>query len=136
MVNDIKTAIAMKLNALYPACNVYDEDVPQNFKTPSFMIILIEQDYNKRLNSKYKSLLSFDIGYFSDKEDNETKNDCYEVGLNLLRGFDLINGLRVLDKRTTINNNILHFIFNINYSEMKVEESEKMQELEEVNTNI
>lgn len=136
MINDVKRAIAMKLNELYPNHTVYDEDVPKNFKTPSFMITLIEQDYNKRLNTRFQSLLSFDVAYFSDRKVEEIKNDCYSVQLDLLRNFDLAGGYRILNKQATITDNVLHFTFNVNYSEMKLEELEKMKEIEELNTNI
>lgn len=135
MINNIKQAIVNQLLELYPTYTIYDGDVPQNFKTPSFLIALIEQDYNKRLNNKFKSLLSFDIAYFSDKGITEIKNDCLEVQLNLFRGFDLISTYRAFNKQATIVDNVLHVTFNINYSEIKYEEFTKMQE-QQTNTNI
>ena len=128
MINDIKQAIVNKLLELYPNYTIYDEDVPQKFKRPSFLIALIEQDYNKRLNNKFKSQLSFDIAYFSDKGVTEIKNDCLEVSSNLFREFDLVGSYRAFNKQATITDNVLHFTFYVNYSEIKNEEFVKMQE--------
>ncbi|MGB4157373.1 MAG: DUF6838 family protein [Caldicoprobacterales bacterium] len=53
MINDIKQAVANKLLEIYPGYTVYDEDIPQNFKTPSFLVTVIDQSYGKRLANKY-----------------------------------------------------------------------------------
>lgn len=137
MLGNIKQAIVNKIAELYPppTYTIYDEDVAQNFQKPSFLITLIDQDYSKRLNSKYKSLLSFDVAYFSKKKVTEIKEDCLEAQLNLLREFDLIGSYRVLNKQATITDNVLHFTFNVNYSEIKVEEFEKMQQ-QQTNTSL
>ena len=128
MINSIKQAIVDELLAIYPKHTIYDEDVPQKFKKPSFLITLIEQDYDKRINVKFKSVISFDVAYFSPKETTEIKSDCLEVQLKLLRSFDLISGYRVLNKQAEIVDNVLHFIFNIKYSEINSQEYIKMRQ--------
>lgn len=135
MIDSIKQAIVNKLLELFPSYTIYDEDIPQNFKKKSFLITLTDQDYNKRLNNKSNSLLSFDIAYFSNKSVSEIKSDCLEVQLKLLRGFDLIGNCRALNKQATITDNVLHFTFNINYSEIKNEVFEKMQQ-QQTNTSL
>jgi hypothetical protein len=135
MINSIKQAIVNKLLELHPGYKIYDEDVPQNFKKPSFLISLTDQDYNKSLNNKFKSLISFDVAYFSDKRITEIKEDCFDMQVSLFRGFDLIGRYRVLNKQATITDNVLHFTFDMNYSEIKEEISDKMQ-TQETNTNL
>ncbi len=135
MISDIKQAIVNKLLELYPNYVVYDEDIPQNFKTPSFLITFVEQNYNKRLNNKYQSTLSFDIAYFSDKSSTEIKNDCLDVQIDLLRAFDLVESYRVLNKQATITDNVLHITFDIKVWEIREEEFAKMQR-QQTNTDI
>ncbi len=136
MINNVKQTIVNKLLELYQEYTIYDEDVPQNFKKQSFLISLTDHDYSKRLNNKFKSLISFDIAYFSNKKVTEIKSDCFDKQLILFRAFDLIESYRVLNKQATITDNVLHFTFDINYSEIKEEElSDKMQ-TQETNTNI
>lgn len=84
---------------------------------------------------KFKSLLSFDVAYFSDKEATGIKADCYDVKLTMFRGFDIIDTYRVLNKHATITDNVLHITFDINYSEIKATEETKMQQLQ-TNTNL
>ncbi len=137
MVNSIKAVVVFNLGNLYPGITIYDEDVPQNFKTPSFMISLVDQDYEKLLNTKSKSLLSFDIAYFSNQKD--IKNDIQNVQVNLLRKFDLISKdgfkIRILNKRCSTTDNVLHFLFDVSYREISEEEFIKMQK-ETTNTRI
>ena len=135
MINNIKQAISDKLKQLYPRHTIYDEDVPQNFREPSFLITLTNQDYGKLLNTKFKSLLSFDISFFSDKDKTEIKEDCQGVQMALFRAFDLVGGYRILNKQASIVDNILHFTFDVSVSEMIEEDSTKMQK-QQTNTNL
>jgi hypothetical protein len=127
MISSVKQAIVNKLLELYPTHTIYDEDIPQSFKKPSFLINLYDQDYKKRLNTKNASQLSFDIAYFSNKLVTEVKEDCQGVQLNLLRGFDLIGTFRVFNKRAQTVDNVLHLTFDIRYSESKDEALTAMQ---------
>lgn len=138
MINSVKQAISSKLSELYPNASgyyIYDEDIPQSFETPSFLIDLIDQDYSKRMNVKFKSLLSFDVAYFSDKNTVELNDDCLDVQLNLFRSFDLIGICRVLNKKAKMTDNVLHFTFDISYSEMKEVTATKMQQ-KQINMNL
>lgn len=127
MIDEIKQVIAQKILEQYPSSTIYDEDIPQNFKTPSFLVTVIEQNYGKRLANKYNSTVSFDVAYFSNKGKNEIKSDCQAVQVNLLRAFDLMGGFRAQNLQATIVDNVLHITFNVNYSELKIEELAKMQ---------
>lgn len=135
MICEIKQEIVNRLEELYPNHYIYDEDVPQKFKTPSFMIHLILQDYEKRMNAKYKSQLNFDVAFFSDKDDTEIKEDCLKVQENLFRNFDFLKTVRVLNKQAEITDNVLHFSFEVGYSEM-IDKPETKMETHELNTNI
>mgnify|MGYP000922519517 FL=1 len=127
MVNEIINAIAQRLNELYPNYKCYTDDIPQKFTLPAFVIFTIDQDYSKRLNSKYKSRIGFDLAYFSDKAKQEIKSDCLAVQENLLRNFDVLKTFKVVNKNARITDNVLHVTFDINYSEMKIEDQILMQ---------
>ena len=135
MISEIKQAIAQKIHEIYPSAAIYDEDIPQNFKTPSFLVTVIEQSYGKRLANKYNSTVSFDVAYFSDKGKNETNSDCQAVQVNLLRAFELVGTFRAQNLQATIADNVLHVTFNVSYSELKIEEFAKMQ-TQTTNTDI
>ncbi|PHV72183.1 hypothetical protein CS063_01530 [Sporanaerobium hydrogeniformans] len=137
MISSIKGCIARKLKEIYPAYTVYDEDIPQNFKTPSFMINLIQEDYSKLLHMKSKATLSFDVAYFSGSK--AINNDIQDVQTSLLRKFDLIKKddfkIRILNKRCNTTDKVLHFLFDVNYREINQEAFIKMQK-ETTNTRL
>lgn len=135
MISEIKQAIAQKIHELYPSAAIYDEDIPQNFKTPSFLVTVIEQSYGKRLANKYSSTVSLDVAYFSNKEKNEIKSDCQAVQVKLLRAFALVDSFRIRNLQSNITDNVLHVTFNINYSEIRSESFNLMQK-QTTNTNI
>lgn len=135
MINNIKQCIVNTLLEIYPGTTIYDEDIPQNFKTPSFLITLTDHNYSKRINNKFNGEVSFDISFFSSKDKFDIKSDYLKTQQYLFRNFDLITKYRVLDKQATIVDNVLHFTFKIKYSEIKSIEESKMVSVE-LNTNI
>jgi hypothetical protein len=135
MLSDVKQAIVDKLAALYPTFKIYDDNVPQNFKTPSFQIFIFDQDYGKRLGKKYKSLVSFDLAYFSNKKISDIRIDCLEVQETLLRELDIAGTYRIQNKQAKITDNVLHITFDVGFSEMIVETGTVMQ-AQETTTNI
>ena len=135
MIDEIKQAIADKLEELYPGYTLYDEDIPQNFKKPSFLVTLVEQSYGKRLDNKFIGNVTLDVAYFSGKGKNEIKSDCQAVMVNLLRAFDLLDTFRARNLQANITDNVLHITFDVSYSELKIEEFAKMQ-TQTTNTNL
>lgn len=136
MINDIKSAIINKLKETYPAITKrYTDNVPQKFGKPSFLLSVIDQDYEKRINTKYRSMLSFDLAYFSDKDTATIKSDCLAMQESLLREFDLVGSFRIENKNARTTDDVLHMTFDVKYSEMKTETSMPMQ-TQKTNTNI
>lgn len=136
MISDVKQAIINKLLEVYPTgYRRYDEDIPQNFKPPAFLVSVIDQSYIKRSCNQYKGLLSFDVAYFSEKVTTEIKADCLRVQEDLLRAFDYVGTFKVLNKDARITDNVLHITFDIKYSEMKSEAFNPMQ-TQQINTNL
>ncbi len=137
MISDIIQAIADKLAELYSGYKIYVDDVTQNFSTPSFLIVLANQEYGKRISGTCAgaSKATFDVAYFSDKEEQDIKSDCRTVQENLLREIDLIGDFRAMGKNAQITDNVLHIIFDVRYSEIRVEAPEKMN-AETINTKF
>lgn len=139
MINDIQLAIVAKLKELFPdgsrKIRRYIDDIPQDFKKPAFVLFEVDQDYSKRLNTKYKGRITFDLAFFSDKAAQEIKSDCQTIQEELLRGFDYFGAFRALNKNARITDNVLHMTFDVNYSEMKVTAEAQMQTVD-TNTNI
>jgi len=131
MISSINDEVKNKLLSLYPGITIYDEKVPQKFKTPSFFISIYDQDYEKRLNTKYRSNISYDVSYFPNEEYNKN-NEMYLVQENLIREFRDIDTFRALNIRANITDDVLHIMFDVKYSEALITNEIKMNNL---NTN-
>lgn len=128
MISDIKEAIIDKLYALYPSVTIYDEDnIPQSFDEPSFLVTTVEHNYDKRLDNKFRGEVLFDIAYFSDKDTHEIKSDCLDKQVVLLRGLACVCTFRAINLQATITDNVLHITGTVSYSEIKAVEGTKME---------
>jgi hypothetical protein len=121
MVNDIITAVETQLKTLCP--NIYKFYQPQHFKTPSFLISVTDHGYGRLLHGTYASKISLDVQYFSGAKSVDIKairTDCVSMQETLLRGFNLVGGFRCINKDARITDNVLHFTFDVKYSERTV----------------
>ncbi len=134
MVSSINDEVKNKLLSLYPGITIYDEKVPQKFKTPSFFISIYDQDYEKKLNTKYGSTISYDVSYFPNEEYNKN-NEMYLVQENLLREFRDLGTFRALNIKANITDDVLHIMFDVKYSEALIIDGIKMNNLD-TNTEI
>lgn len=130
--NDLKTGINQVLVAEFPNINVYGEDVMQGFEKPCFFIKILNSTLEKQLNRRYKKSISFDINYFTNKENinadcNDTADKLYEV----LEYVQASNSLyRATNKKHEVKDGILHFYLTFNFMIIKqMEEATKMQKL-------
>lgn len=65
MLSTIKEAIQDRLSELFPACTVYDEDLPKEPYKPSFLINVKSLSQTKLLHGMYKAQVQFDLSYYS-----------------------------------------------------------------------
>lgn len=134
MISDLKSGLISKLLEVFPTGYVtYDEDLPENISKPAFLIQITNQSYNHRVGSRFISDISFDISYYTDK--TAVRADCIQIQETLLKAFDIIDACQVINKTAKITDSILHFTFDIRYSEMLQEEKSYMQQ-QQTNTNI
>lgn len=134
MISEIKAAIINKLTELYPTgYTIYDEELPEAPNKPSFLITLTGQSYGKRLGNKFISELSFDITFYSDQ--TAVRTDCIKLQEEILRAFDFIGTYQIRNKSAKITDNVLHFTFDIRYSEIQEEQSSIMQK-QLIKTNL
>lgn len=127
MIDDIKTQIAKKLKEIYPGYKVYDEDIPQNFHKPSFLLELTDFSYEKRLSNVFNGDILFVVTLIVDEVDQNSK--CSMVMSELARQFDYVGDYRVLNREFTITDGVLKMVFSIKYSEMKETDIIYMKEI-------
>lgn len=134
MTDNIIQAIADKLAELYPSHEIYTDDILQDFVTPSFLIVLVSHNYEKRIMGNSGEAI-IDVAYYSDKDSQAIKSDCRTVDITLMRQFDLIGDFRAIRKSTQVVDNVLHLTFTVKYSEIEIQEGIKMQQ-QQTNTNL
>lgn len=133
MGEDLKNAIKAKLAELFPEVMVYEEDLPENYRKPAFLISTISAAEGRGLGGRKGYLLSFDVSYYSNLT-GQANNDCYQKGMALLKGFQL-SGYRLKGKKSATAQNILHFTFETQYTVAEEVADIKMEQ-KELSTNI
>lgn len=114
-------------------CKVYMEDVPQNFEQPSFLISFYDQNPSKGINGRLKNTVNVDIAYFPESRQN-VNEECWRVGQALLRGLR-ITDFKIRKRNLKITDKVLHFMFDVDYREYLVTDTQTMQTLSQ-DTNI
>lgn len=118
MTDEMMAAAETKLKTLDPAAAVYRHDRPKESRTPCFVISVTGQSCGRLLAGAFAGKLSLDIQYVSDAADSgAVRADCVAVQETLLREFQLLGRFRCIGKNAQITDNILHFTFDVKYSE-------------------
>lgn len=126
MIAKLYKSIAFGLNAV-KACRVYKEDVPQNFKQPSFLISFYDQNPSKGINGRLKNTVRVDVAYFPESR-QEANGECWEVGQKLLRELE-IDGFKIKNRNLKITDKVQHFMFDVDYREYLATDTQTMQTL-------
>jgi len=140
MINQLKDSIATKLFSLYPTFTNYTEQVPQNFKTPSFFIDTLEPTIKKMPGkNRYYRSSPFVIQCFLDENDREKNTQLCDIAENLLFELETINidesPVRGTKIKFSILDGVLSFFVSFNMYVKRVYTSE-IDYMEELETNI
>lgn len=133
MGEDLKDAIRAKLAELFPGVTVYDEDLPEGYRKPAFLLTTTSAAMGRGLGGRKSCQLSFDISYYSDLT-GQTNNDCYQKGLALLEGFHLL-GYRLKGKKAATDKGVLHFTFETQFTVAEETTDAKMEQ-KKLSTNM
>lgn len=136
MINDIRQAIAEKLLQLYPDYICYTEEVPQDINPPAFSIMVVEHEYAKQLNTRFKGRISFEVTYYPSNASTGLLSDCINVQEVLMRNFNSIGNLRVNNRKAQIKENKLHLVIEFIYIEVIAEEQEATMRSQTTKTHL
>ncbi len=118
MINELYQGVNAGLK-LVKDCTVYREEVPQNFKKPSFLVTIYEQNPSRGINGRLKNEVNMDILYFPENRGKaELQEECWSVGQVLSREF-AVPGFKIRNRNLKIEDYVLHFMFDVNYREYK-----------------
>ena len=131
MVDEIKSLVIKQLKTVFPTVSkVYDEPVQQGLKTPAFLVLVINNHQERKLNRNMVREYTFSIVYFplNEREYNaecDSVNEIFNTHFRYLANrFHVFNVDGVKEDRTLI------LTFSIKASLVEVLEEIKMQKLE------
>ena len=125
-INELYKSIAAGLKAV-KSCTIYRDDVPQNFKIPSFMVTIYEQNPSRGINGRLKNEVNLDVLYFpKNKSKTELQEECWNVGQVLTREL-AVPGFKIKNRNLKIEDNVLHFMFDVDCREFQEDSSSRMQ---------
>ncbi|MEW8955606.1 DUF6838 family protein [Clostridium sp.] len=133
-INDLRIGINQALDKALSNINIYGEEIKQGFEEPCFFIKVLSSAHDKELNTRYKKNVSFNIHYFSDKED--INMDCLDMADKLYEVLEYVsigNSLYRSNSMThEVIDGVLHFFLQFNYKVVKeVEKASKMNRLKQ-----
>ena len=112
MINELYQGVNAGLK-LVKDCTVYREEVPQNFKKPSFLVTIYEQNPSRGINGRLKNEVNMDILYFPENRGKaELQEECWSVGQALSREF-AVPGFKIRNRNLKIEDYVLHFMFDV-----------------------
>ena len=123
MMNKLYQAIGTGLKAV-KECRIYQEDVPQNFKKPCFMVTFYDQNPTRGINGRLKNTVRVDLLYFPENEP-EYQRECWSVSEDLTREFR-IQEFKIKNRNSKITDRVLHFMFDVDYREFRNSDAVKM----------
>ena len=134
MINELYQGVNAGLK-LVKDCTVYREEVPQNFKKPSFLVMIYEQNPSRGINGRLKNEVNMDILYFPENKGKaELQEECWSVGQALAREF-AVPGFKIKNRNLKIEDYVLHFMFDVDYREYKDSPGVKMR-TQTIDTNL
>lgn len=133
MVNKIIDGVSVKLNEAFgDTCEIYSEEVKQDFKVPCFFILPLNPSQRQMIGSRYYRNNPFDIHYFP-KSKEEKNAEIYSVAETLCEALEYINidGNFVRGNRMRYEKveGVLHFFVEYNKHVIRQIEKIPMEEL-------
>ena len=91
------------------------------------MVTFYEQNPSRGINGRLKNEVSLDILYFPENKGKaELQEECWSVGQVLTREF-AVPGFKIKNRNLKIEDNVLHFMFDVDYREFRKDGSSRMQ---------
>lgn len=130
MIHKLYENIAAGLKNI-KSCTVYQEDVPQDFMRPSFLITLYSQRPAAGINGRLKNNVGVDIQYFPEDTANGNA-ECWNTAETLKREL-VVKDFKLKKQNMEIADKVLHYKFEVSYREYLEEDNTQMQAMTQAN---
>ncbi len=130
-VNDFVNAIADKLKTLYPDFDIYADEIKQEKNLSNYFFIqVVNEKQFKKLGKRCQRVYNFDISYFQPENENINFFDWTETMMKEFKLLKVGNNLyHVTDMEFVKTDEISHFLFEINFYTIEIEQVDKMERL-------
>ena len=131
-VHDISRAISFNLYQTFgDGYKIYIGSVPQNFQTPSFLILFLSLNQIRQIGRRWRINTLFNVQYFP----KEGREEAADMALKLqreLEEIELLNGDLMFGTniRSEIVDDVAHNFVNYNFFLQEKEAKELMWQLE------
>lgn len=92
------------------------------------MVTVYEQSPSRGINGRLKNEVNMDVLYFPERGRAGLQEECWEMGQALSREF-AVPGFKIKNRSLKIEDQVLHFLFDVDYREFQEESSVNMQTL-------
>lgn len=120
-INDLSIGVSQILDDEFPNIKIHDEKIKQGFEELCFFIKVLNSGQNKEINKRYKKNVSFDIHYFSDKDD--INSDCNDMADKLYEVLEYVTVSNSIYRASGMNHqvidDVLHFMLKFDYHVIK-----------------
>ncbi|KQL37128.1 DUF6838 family protein [Psychrobacillus sp. FJAT-21963] len=131
MVDELKSLVIQQLRVVFPQVKkVYDEPVQQGLQVPAFLVLIINDIQERKLNRRMVQEFTFNITYFpSDERMFYTESD--QVSFQFKTNFRYIaNKFHVFNIEAIKHDRTLIFTFTVKTTLEEIVEEVKMRTLE------
>jgi hypothetical protein len=133
MIHHLKDQIKNKLQELYTECTIYDEDLPETYNKPAFLVTVLSHSVLKGLAGKQKNQINIDITYYAASS-SAIRGECFTVGTKLIEEFSL-SDYQIKNTKVQTTDNVMHFTFETQYI-TKEQKSETIMEKHKIEINL
>ncbi len=130
-INDFVNAIADKLKTLYPDFDIYADEIKQEKNLSNYFFIqVVNEKQFKKLGKRCQRIYNFDISYFQPENENINFFDWTETMMKEFKLLKVENNLyHVTNMEFVKTDEISHFLFEINFYTIEIEQVDKMERL-------
>lgn len=124
MIRSIVEQIGKGLNEEFgEGYQIYSENMPQDFKTPCFIINCVNYSRGKALSNRFLVNLLFEVIFFPDEESLEQNDEIWDSADRMFDVLERVGRFSGDNLKANFSEGVL--MVNVNYSFQAIKESTK-----------
>lgn len=138
--NNVISIISKAVSTAFPEATVYKETIKQDFSTPAFYVAEINHTHTPLIGRASRQRYSMSVKYYHDETNmDEVKKELHGVAAQLPDVLEIMsynnNTIKSYNMESRIEDDILHFMFDVKVKMIKPKDTYKFGPLE-VDVNV